>query len=169
MSAIGQTERETQNRVIALFHDELKYDYLGDWTDRPNNSNVEEKFLTAFLAKRGYSAAQISRALDRLRTEAGNPNRSLYENNRAVYSLLRYGVPVQAAAGENTDIEADESRKISPFDDMPLLELIVKTGIANAINGRLGGLKGNKDAIAESIENNVRKKIIKEHLSDPAF
>ena len=31
------------------------------------------------------------------------------------------------------------------------------------------GLKGNKDAIAETIENNVRSKIIKEHLNDPAF
>ena len=34
---------------------------------------------------------------------------------------------------------------------------------------QLGGLKGNKDAIAETIENNVRRKIIKEHLNDPAF
>ena len=100
---IGQPERVTQNRVIALFRDELGYRTLGDWTDRPNNSNVEDTPLTAYLAKRGYSTAQISRALDRLRTEAGNPNRSLYDNNKAVYSLLRYGVQVQAAAGENTE------------------------------------------------------------------
>lgn len=100
---IGQPERVTQNRVIALFRDELGYCTLGEWTDRPNNSNVEDTLLTAYLAKRGYSTAQISRALDRLRTEAGNPNRSLYDNNKAVYSLLRYGVQVQAAAGENTE------------------------------------------------------------------
>src|SRR5207247_6384008 len=43
------------------------------------------------------------------------------------------------------------------------------TGIANAIATQLGGLKGNKNAIAETIENNVRSKIIKEHLNDPAF
>ncbi|MGB4227258.1 MAG: HsdR family type I site-specific deoxyribonuclease [Candidatus Dechloromonas phosphoritropha] len=103
MSAIGQPERVTQNRVIALFHDELGYDYLGNWTDRPNNSNIEDALLSANLAKRGYSAAQIGRSLDRLRSEAGNPNRSLYDNNKAVYSLLRYGVQVQAAAGENTE------------------------------------------------------------------
>ena len=30
-------------------------------------------------------------------------------------------------------------------------------------------MKGNKDAIAETIENNVRSKIIKEHLNDPAY
>jgi type I restriction enzyme R subunit len=52
---------------------------------------------------------------------------------------------------------------------MPLLELIVKTGIANAINSLPNGLKGNKNAIAETIENNVRSKIIKEHLNDPAY
>ena len=52
---------------------------------------------------------------------------------------------------------------------MGLLDLIVKTGIANAIASQLGGLKGNRDAVAETIENNVRSKIIKEHLNDPAY
>ena len=69
----------------------------------------------------------------------------------------------------DTYIEADEPRKISPFDGLPLLELIVKTGIAAAIASLPGGLKGNRDAVAETIENNVRSKIIKEHLSDPAY
>ncbi len=69
----------------------------------------------------------------------------------------------------DTYIEAAEPKKISPFDDMPLLELIVKTGIAEAINRQLGGLRGNKEAIAETIANNVRSKIIKDHLNDPAF
>jgi type I restriction enzyme R subunit len=69
----------------------------------------------------------------------------------------------------DTYSEAAEPRKISPFDNLTLLELIVKTGIADAIASQLGGLKGNKDAIAETIENNVRKKIIKEQLTDPAF
>lgn len=101
MSQIGQTERVTQNRVIKLFVEELGYRYLGDWTDRPNNSNVEEKDLSAYLTQQGYNVALISRALDKIRVEANNPNRSLYDNNKAVYSLLRYGVQVQATAGEN--------------------------------------------------------------------
>ncbi len=69
----------------------------------------------------------------------------------------------------DTYIEADEPRPISPFDGLSLLELIVKTGVADAIAARLGGLSGSKDAVAETIENNVRSKIVKEHLSDPAF
>ncbi len=69
----------------------------------------------------------------------------------------------------DTYIEADEPRKISPFDDIGLLELITKTGIANAINSLPEGMRSNKDAIAETIENNVRRKIIQEHLNDPAY
>jgi type I restriction enzyme R subunit len=69
----------------------------------------------------------------------------------------------------DTYIEADAPRKISAFDNLGLLELIVKTGIANTIASQLGGMKGNRNAIAETIENNVRRKILKEHLSDPAY
>ena len=38
-----------------------------------------------------------------------------------------------------------------------------------AITTQLGGFKGDKNAVAETIENNVRSKIIKEHLNDPAY
>jgi type I restriction enzyme R subunit len=103
MSDIGQPERVTQDRVIALFHDELKYRYLGDWTDRDGNSNIEEGLLSAWLTKNGYTSAQIGAALYKLRTEADNHNRTLYGNNQAVYSLLRYGVPVKTEAGKVTE------------------------------------------------------------------
>ena len=102
MSTIGQPERATQNRVIALFRDELGYRYLGDRSDQ-QNSNIDEPLLTDYLAKAGYAPDQISRALYLLRTEADNPNHSLYENNKAVYSLLRYGVPVKIEAGQVTE------------------------------------------------------------------
>jgi hypothetical protein len=63
MNDIGKPERTTQNRVIALFHDELAYRYLGDWADRDDNSNIEEGLLTAYLTRNGYSPAQISSAI----------------------------------------------------------------------------------------------------------
>jgi len=69
----------------------------------------------------------------------------------------------------DTYIEASEPRKISPFADMGLLDLIAQTGIGNAIASQQGGLKGSKAAVAETIENNVRSKIIKEHLNDPNY
>ncbi len=100
MNAIGQPERATQDRVIALFRDELQYRYLGDWSDRANNSNIEDGLLTAYLGSAGYSPAQIGRALDLLHREAGNHGRNLYGNNKAVYAMLRYGVPLKTAAGD---------------------------------------------------------------------
>ena len=69
----------------------------------------------------------------------------------------------------DTYIEASEPRKISPFDGIGLLDLIVRTGIANAIANKLADMQGNQQAIAETIENNVRSKIIKESLTDPAY
>ena len=92
MSTVGKPERATQNRVIALFREELGYQYLGDWIDREGNSNVEESLLTQWLTKNGYTPEQISRAIYMLRTEADNHSRTLYANNQAVYNLLRYGV-----------------------------------------------------------------------------
>jgi type I restriction enzyme R subunit len=100
MSDVGKPERVTQNRVIALFRDELGYRYVGDRSDRPGNSNIEEELLRGYLTKCNYSLEQISRAIYLLKTEAENPNRTLYENNKAVYSLLRYGVDVQTQAGQ---------------------------------------------------------------------
>ena len=95
MSDIGKSERVTQNRVIKLFEEQLGYTYLDDWSDREGNSNIEEGLLSAYLKDAGYRPAQISQALYRLKTEAGNPQRNLYHNNQAVYQLLRYGIPVK--------------------------------------------------------------------------
>lgn len=53
MNTVGQIERLTQNRIVRLFRDELKYTYLGNWEDRTNNSNIEEELLTNYLAKKG--------------------------------------------------------------------------------------------------------------------
>ena len=103
MPIVGQPERATQNRVVALFRDELGYRYLGDWSDRDGNSNIEEGLLTDWLRKCGTTQAQISVALHKLRTEAGSHNRTLYGNNQAIYNLLRYGVPVKIEAGKVTE------------------------------------------------------------------
>ena len=95
---VGKPEPATQNRIIALFRDEPGYRYLGDWTDRGRNSNIEEDMLAAWLAKCGYPTPQINRALDLLRREADNHNRTLYGNDREVYKLLRR--PGQERSGQ---------------------------------------------------------------------
>lgn len=69
----------------------------------------------------------------------------------------------------DTYIEAADPRKISPFDDITLLQLIAKIGIKSAIDNQPESIKSNKEAVSEIIENNIRSKIIKEHLNDPAY
>ena len=101
MNSIGQSERATQNRVVKLFTDELGYDYLGNWQDRANNSNVETSLVTQHLTASGYSPSQISRTLRRLTAAANNPNATLYENNKAVYSYLYHGIQIKPSASEN--------------------------------------------------------------------
>ena len=103
MSAVGKSERATQRRVLELFVDELGYRYLGNWTDRVGNSNVEEGMLADYLRRAGYADAQITGAIHKLQVDASNTSRSLYDNNEAVYSLLRYGVSVQVEAGKPSE------------------------------------------------------------------
>ena len=102
MSTVGQIERKTQTRIVALFCDQLGYDYLGNWIDRENNRNIEEAYLRPFLTSRGYDDALINRALFELQKVATDQSRSLFDVNRSVYELLRYGVKVKADFGENT-------------------------------------------------------------------
>jgi type I restriction enzyme, R subunit len=100
MTTVGQIEKKTQARVVALFRERLCYDYLGDKTDL-NNHNIELTLLRAWLTKQGVSDTLINRALHELNKVATDTSKSLYDRNKDVYDLLRYGVKVQPGAGEN--------------------------------------------------------------------
>ncbi len=100
MSNVGAIERVTQNRIVKLFKDQLGYSYLGDWKNR-DNKNIEPSLLKAFLQKQGYSDKLIERALRELdKAAALGDGRSLYDANKAVYRLLRYGIKVKEGAGK---------------------------------------------------------------------
>ena len=152
-------------------------------TEIPDDLKEHETQRVAFYK----ATVALVRAYANIADELGNAGYSAADIMRIDRELDRYlklREIIRQASGENLDlkayeadmrhlidtyIKADTSRKISPFDTIPLLDLIVKTGIAAAINSLPQGLKGDKKAVAETIENNVRSKIIKEHLNDPAF
>lgn len=102
MSDIGIPERATQNRVVALFRDELKYHYLGHWIDREDNCNIEPELVRAFLKKQGQDDSLIGKVLYQIEKAAGDTSKSLYDHNRAVFELMRYTVKVKPDVGENT-------------------------------------------------------------------
>ncbi len=101
MSNVGQYERETQDRVIELFCDRLGFEYPDSWEHRQGNPSIDIQLLTHNLEIRHYDAIQIEKAIEKLRKEASlGGGRDLYEANRDVYGLLRYGVKVKRDVGE---------------------------------------------------------------------
>jgi type I restriction enzyme, R subunit len=165
MNGIGQPERTTQNRVVGLFRDELGYRWLGDWAERAGNSNIEEGLLTAHLTGSGYLPAQISVALHKLRTEADNHNRSLYGNNQAVYSLLRYGVPVKIEAGRVTETVHLVNWRAPEKNDFAIAEEVTLKGsrerrpdlvlYLNGIAVAVIELKNSRVSIGDGIRQNL--------------
>jgi type I restriction enzyme R subunit len=65
-------------------------------------------------------------------------------------------------------IQAEDSERISGFDDMSLVELIVERG-ADAVDALPKGIRKSEKAVAETIENNVRKLIIDEQPINPKY
>ena len=104
MTEVGQPERATQKRIIELFQNHLGYTYLGNWKDRENNRNIEAQYLTQWLTQRGINDSLINKTLRELDQAAAlGETQNLYDANKAVYRLLRYGVKVKAGAGKQTE------------------------------------------------------------------
>jgi type I restriction enzyme R subunit len=68
----------------------------------------------------------------------------------------------------DTYIRAEDSRKISAFDDMTLIKLIVERG-EEAFKAMPEGISANHEAMAEAIENNLRRVIIDEQPINPRY
>ena len=101
MSTVGQREIHTQGSVLAFFQNALGYAYLGNWHERADNVNIEKGLLTDWLKRQGHSEKVIDKVLRELARAASlGGSKTLYEANREVYGLLRYGVKVRPDVGE---------------------------------------------------------------------
>ena len=101
MSKVGQREIQTQRRVVAFFQNALDYKYRGHWQDRPDNRNVERDRVADWLKRQGHSDKIIDKVLFELNKAAAlGGSKTLYDANREVYGLLRYGVKVRPDMGE---------------------------------------------------------------------
>ncbi|MFV9631561.1 MAG: type I restriction endonuclease subunit R [Methanosarcinales archaeon] len=128
MTDVGQIERFTQNRVVELFHEQLDYKYLGNRIDRENNSNIEEDILRKYLSKKGYTQTLISKAINELTRTATNQSKSLYDINKNIYTLLRYGVNVKEDAGKNTSTVKLIDWENPPENDFAIAEEVTVIG-----------------------------------------
>nr|MBU1329006.1 HsdR family type I site-specific deoxyribonuclease [Candidatus Omnitrophota bacterium] len=169
MTNVGQVEKKTQQRIVKLFREDLDYDYLGDWTDREGNANIETALLHAWLKKRGEDETLIGRALHILEKTAGDTGKSLYDRNRAVYDLLRYGVKVKPDVGENTqtvwliDWKRPEKNDFAIAEEVTVLGADAKAhgkrpDVVLYVNGIALGvleLKRSTVSVAEGIRQNL--------------
>lgn len=99
-SHIGEPERSVQNRLLALFKEKLKYEYLGNYEYRTCNRNIESKLLFDYLmSTQKWSKDEAKRAITKLEKEAYCTPKNMQEKNEKVYSLLRYGANVSPDVG----------------------------------------------------------------------
>ena len=103
MSKVNELEIVTQRRIIDdVLVSKLGYIYLGNYEERIGNSNVEEDLLLKFLLKT-HSESIAKRAVQEFASLAHNETRSLYEVNKAVYNLIKYGKGLNISAGQKTE------------------------------------------------------------------
>lgn len=165
MSTVGQRERSTQNRVVNLFR-QLGYTYLGNWETRDNNRNIEADLLSQWLKQQGVNKTLIAKTLRELdRAAAAGVGQNLYDANKAVYRLLRYGVKVKKGAGQQNQTVWLIDWKHPEKNDFAIAEEVTIKGenrkrpdIVLYVNGIALGileLKRSSVAIGEGIRQNL--------------
>ena len=165
MSTVGQIERITQNRVVNLFR-QLGYTYLGNWETRDNNRNIETDLLSKWLKQQGMNKTLIAKTLRELdRAATVGVGQNLYDANKAVYRLLRYGVKVKKGAGKQNQTVWLIDWKHPENNDFAIAEEVTIKGenkkrpdIVLYVNGIALGileLKRSSVAIGEGIRQNL--------------
>ena len=166
MSNVGQKERKTQKRIVAFFKNQLKYDYLGDWQHRESNRNIETALLTEWLKTRNVPDALITRTLRKLDAAAAlGEGKKLFDANKEVYRLLRYGVKEKEGTGEQNqtvwliDWQNPEANHFAIAEEVTVKgELKKRPDIVIYVNGIALGvieLKRSKVSVSEGIRQNL--------------
>jgi type I restriction enzyme R subunit len=123
--------------------------------------------MASDLVEAGYSGAEITELQDEttLYTDLRN---AIKRHSGEELDIKPYEADMRHLI--NTYIQADQADDLGNLDSLSLTELIIETGIHDAIAKRLNDQgKLSKNAVAEGIINNVRKTIIREQLTDPRF
>ena len=141
----------------------------------------EQKRLTLYKSVAGLLRAYANLANEM--SDAGYSDAEAQEIKAEVDRYERVRQEVKLGSGDYIDlkvyepamrhlldayIRAEESETLSEFDDLTLVELIVQRGEA-AIDSLPEGIKKNRQAAAETIENNVRRVIIDRTPVNPVY
>ena len=88
--------------------------------------------LTSYLTKKGYSPTLITKAIFELKKAVNiNTSDDLYQANKAVYSILRYGLQIKEEAGQNKDTVYFIDWKNTAENDFAIAEEVTIKGQHN--------------------------------------
>ena len=99
MTKSQHSERETQNRIVKFFENDLGYIYLGNLEDS-ENYNVRWGDLKKFLSDSGYSASFIEALQNEFAKMLNDFSQSSYHTNKEVYRILKYGLKLAEHTGK---------------------------------------------------------------------
>lgn len=159
----------------------LKY-FVGNTEDKDALKENEEKRLTFYKA-----VVSLIRAYNNIAPEMKEAGYSNAEAERIKYKVDSYTElrnAIKTASGEYIDLKqyepdmrqlldmylsADPSRTISNFEDASLLQLVVEIGIGAATDRLPNMVKKSRQAVAETLEANMRKVITQEMPINPVY
>ncbi len=119
------------------------------------------------LAETGFSDAEAAQLLQEVEFH-GEIRSAIKKHSGEELDIKPYEADMRHLL--NTYVQADRATNIGALGELSLVELIVETGINDAIARKLNAAgKLSRNAIAEGIINNVRKTIIRDQLTDPRF
>ncbi|MBN2394574.1 MAG: restriction endonuclease subunit R, partial [Anaerolineae bacterium] len=161
--------------------DYLHYFCAADTTDKEALSETEPRRVLLYKLTASLVRAYANLANDM--SEAGYTPQEAEQIRQEADYYDKVRQEVQIASNDYVDfkqyepamrhlldayIRAEASQKISAFDDMSLIQLIVERGAA-AVDELPEGIRTSPEAVAETIENNVRRVIIDEHPVNPKY
>ena len=141
----------------------------------------ERKRLTLYRAVAAFLRAYANLANEMIEAGYTEAERQTIRDEVGHYEKVRQ--EVKLASGDYVDlkvfepamrhlldnyIRAEDSEVISKFDDMTLVDLLIRDG-EGAIGGLPEGIRGSPRAVAETIENNVRRLIVDEMAVNPKY
>jgi type I restriction enzyme R subunit len=119
------------------------------------------------LAEAGYTPAEAD-ALQREVQLFGELRSAIKKHSGEELDIKPYEADMRHLL--NTYVQADPATDLGNLDSLSLTDLIIRTGIHDAIARKLNAQgKLSRNGIAEGIINNVRKTIIRDQLTDPRF
>ncbi|MFN7652169.1 MAG: type I restriction endonuclease subunit R [Cyclobacteriaceae bacterium] len=156
--------------------------FCGDPTNKDDLKDNEEKRLTLYkltvsliraynniapeIIEAGYTQAEADKIKEKVNYHAELRN-SIKHYSSDYIDLKKYEPDMRQML--DMYLSADPSRVLSNLGEATLLQLIVENGIVQATEKLPSSIKGNKAAMSETIENNMRKTIIQEMPVNPAY